>query len=306
MEECCTNQGFQSFVVKDKYNKEFIYYWICNNKNEFISKANGSTFLEISKNQITQIPLPLPTLSEQNKIAEFFSDIDTKIEKLTRKKELTEQYKKGAMQKIFSQEIRFKDENGKDYPDWEEKSLGDIIKLQGGYPFKSESYRTTGIPVIRISNISNNHNYIESDNIVYYEPIENDNTFSLKNGDLIIAMSGATTGKTSIFNLKEKGYLNQRVGLFKAISNDLYYPYLIQFIFSKKFSDQLTKRLVAGAQPNISPSDIESVEIQLPIFAEQKKIADFMIDLDTRIEHIDKELITLKEFKKGLLQGMFV
>jgi type I restriction enzyme S subunit len=140
MQECCTNQGFQSFVVKDRYNKEFIYYWICNNKNEFISKANGSTFLEISKNQITQIPLPLPTLSEQNKIAEFLTDIDTKIEKLTRKKELTEQYKKGAMQKIFSQKIRFKDENRKNYSDWEEKRLGDVAEIVMGQSPSSTSY----------------------------------------------------------------------------------------------------------------------------------------------------------------------
>jgi type I restriction enzyme S subunit len=135
---------------------------------------------------------------EQEKIALFLTSVDTKIEQLTKKEELLQQYKKSVMQKIFNQEIRFKDDDGSEFCEWEEKKLGDICKLQGGFAFKSEQFRKSGIPIIRISNISNINNYIDRENIVYYDAIPNDRNFSITNGDLIVAMSGATTGKASI------------------------------------------------------------------------------------------------------------
>ena len=87
-------------------------------------------------------------------------------------------------------------------------------------------------------------------------------------------MSGATTGKASIYNLNEKAYLNQRVGLFRANKDKLYYGYLVQFVFSKLFYRQLDTVLVAGAQPNISSKDIEDFKFNLPCLKEQIKIRE--------------------------------
>ncbi len=131
--ECTTNQGFQSFVVDmSKFSNEFLYYWLINNKNEFIRRANGSTYLEVSGREIRKIPILVPVLKEQQKIADFLSSIDTRIEQLEKKKALFEQYKKGLMQKLFSQEIRFRDDQGKEYPEWEKEPLGNIAKFSKG------------------------------------------------------------------------------------------------------------------------------------------------------------------------------
>ena len=283
---------------------KFIYSIFQRINWKLYNEASGVPSL--SKSTIEKIKIFIPSKHEQEKIASFLISIDTRIEQLTKKEQLLQQYKKSVMQKIFNQEIRFKDDDGSEFCEWEEKKLGDICKLQGGFAFKSEQFRKSGIPIIRISNISNINNYIDRENIVYYDAIPNDRNFSITNGDLIVAMSGATTGKASIYNLNEKAYLNQRVGLFRANKDKLYYGYLVQFVFSKLFYRQLDTVLVAGAQPNISSKDIEDFKFNLPCLKEQIKIANFLSSIDSKIEQVQQHLNSTKEFKKALLQQMFV
>jgi type I restriction enzyme S subunit len=260
----------------------------------------------ITKGDVLSLKITYPAKPEQQKIAAFLTAVDTKIEQLSNKKALLGEYKKGLMQQIFSQAIRFKADDGSDFPDWEEKKLGDVCKLQGGYAFKSAEFQKHGIPIIRISNISNNNDFIDNRNLVYYNEIKNSDKFIIKNGDLIVAMSGATTGKSSIYNLIEDAYLNQRVGLFKANNSLLDYGFLIQIVFSYIFATQLDSVLVAGAQPNVSSKDIEGFEISLPSKIEQNKIANFLSSIDSKIEQVGKQLDESKQFKKALLQQMFV
>ena len=283
---------------------KFIYSIFQRINWKLYNEASGVPSL--SKSTIEKIKIFIPSKHEQEKIASFLISIDTRIEQLTKKEQLLQQYKKSVMQKIFNQEIRFKDDDGSEFCEWEEKKLGNICKLQGGFAFKSEQFRKSGIPIIRISNISNINNYIDRENIVYYDAIPNDRNFSITNGDLIVAMSGATTGKASIYNLNEKAYLNQRVGLFRANKDKLYYGYLVQFVFSKLFYRQLDTVLVAGAQPNISSKDIEDFKFNLPCLKEQIKIANFLSSIDSKIEQVQQHLNSTKEFKKALLQQMFV
>ena len=295
-------------VSNENYNHQFILqtFKTQNFYRTAISKVNQSTIMDLQLQDIRKLSVFFPSKEEQEKIASFLISIDTKIEQLIKKEQLLQQYKKSVMQKIFNQEIRFKDDDGSEFCEWEEKKLGNICKLQGGFAFKSEQFRKSGIPIIRISNISNINNYIDRENIVYYDAIPNDRNFSITNGDLIVAMSGATTGKASIYNLNEKAYLNQRVGLFRANKDKLYYGYLVQFVFSKLFYRQLDTVLVAGAQPNISSKDIEDFKFNLPCLKEQIKIANFLSSIDSKIEQVQKQINSTKEFKKALLQQMFV
>jgi len=260
----------------------------------------------VRMSMITDMEIAFPSFPEQQKIASFLSAVDEKLQQLTKKKELLEEYKIGVMQKIFSQELRFKDANGNNYPDWEEKNLRDIIKLQGGNAFKSSQFKREGIPIIRISNISNKTKYLDLKKLVYYSEQKNDVNYIISKGDLLIAMSGATTGKSSISNFDVKAYLNQRVGLFKSKTTELEYGFLIQFVFSKIFLRQLDGVLVAGAQPNISSKDIENFKCELPQLKEQKKIANFLSSLDSKIDLVSTQIENTKAFKKGLLQQMFV
>ncbi|TVZ08649.1 type I restriction enzyme S subunit [Cellulophaga sp. RHA_52] len=274
-------------------------------RKQVMTIAQGTKVLGLATSRLGEINLFITSIPEQQKIASFLSDVDAKITQLTKKKDLLEQYKKGIMQKIFNQELRFKDDNGNEFPKWQEKKLGEVCKLQGGYAFKSNQFKKQGIPIIRISNISNNNNFIDSNNLVYYDDFDINENFILKKDDLIVAMSGATTGKSSIYNLEVKGFVNQRVGVFRP-QNNLLNKFLIQFVFSNEFIKQLDKVLVAGAQPNISSKDIETFIIPIPCLKEQTKIANFLSDIDIKIEALKTKIENSKTFKKGLLQQMFV
>ena len=294
-------------INHSQVTKKFLFIVLDNETAKMKAQsANGFALLHITKGTIENWKINLPTRQEQQKIAAFLTAVDSKIEQLSKKKALLGEYKKGLMQQIFSQAIRCKADDGSDFPDWEEKKLGDVCKLQGGYAFKSAEFQKHGIPIIRISNISNNNDFIDNRNLVYYNEIKNSDKFIIKNGDLIVAMSGATTGKSSIYNLIEDAYLNQRVGLFKANNSLLDYGFLIQIVFSYIFATQLDSVLVAGAQPNVSSKDIEGFEISLPSKIEQNKIANFLSSIDSKIEQVGKQLDESKQFKKALLQQMFV
>ncbi|MHB1665301.1 MAG: restriction endonuclease subunit S [bacterium] len=265
--------------------------------------AQGTKVLSISSKRMKEISLNIPALSEQQKIASFLTAVDKKIEIVTKKIEHLENYKKGLMQKLLTGEIRFPGFND----EWEEEKLGNFIKIQGGYAFKNKLFKEKGIPIIRISNLSIDGKYTNINNLVYYDKTKNDNNFLIKENDLLIAMSGATVGKVSVYNKKNIAYLNQRVGLFKLIKFDkLDYNYIVQYIFSIFFNNQLKSSLATSAQPNISSKDIEKLKIKLSSLPEQQKIASFLTAVDKKIELNKNKLENLKTYKKGLLQKMFV
>ena len=204
--------------------------------------------------------------------------------------------KNNEHKKLNVPNLRFPEFEG----EWEKCTLGNLIKVQGGYAFKSEKFQKTGIPIIRISNLPQNASFVELDDCVYYEKGKYD-SFEVHKGDLLIAMSGATTGKTAIYNSNTLAYLNQRVGLFKSTNGEcLYYPLLYAVVSTPVFRNQLATRLIAGAQPNISSSDIETIRISIPQNNEQKKIAHLLSLLDERIATQNKIINKLQSLIKGL------
>lgn len=304
--DSCIGRG----VCSIKGNK-FIYYYLESLKDKHVWErlSQGSTFESVNSNDIKNLNLKIPSNSTQNHIINFFTAIDTKIELLQKKHGEYIRFKQYLMQNIFAdksaEKLRFKDTENNLYPNWEFLHLKDIITLNGGYAFKSELFKDEGIPIIRISNISQDNSVVAND-LVYYDKLKNDHKFIIKKGELIIAMSGATTGKVAVYDFEQISYINQRVGLFKQISNKLYYPFLVQYSLSNSFKKELQKTLVAGAQPNISKKEIEEFKIDLPYYEEQKKIADLLHNIDLKINSIKKQTFEISEFKKSLLQQMFV
>ncbi|MEP5254332.1 MAG: restriction endonuclease subunit S [Winogradskyella arenosi] len=238
---------------------------------------------KINLGEIGLCKISYPTLPEQQKIAAFLTDIDDKITKLTKKKELLEQYKKGIMQKIFNQELRFKDENGNAFPKWVEKKLGEVAIKQS-------------------SNIS--ANTIE-DNVGEYK---------------IYGASGLL--KKIDFYREEEPYVSivkDGAGVGRTLLCDAYSSVLgtldiikpkkgvnLYFIYCLLNNLNFLKFITGSTIPHIYFKDYSTVKIKIPSLAEQTKIANFLSDIDLKIEALNTKIENSKSFKKGLLQKMFV
>ncbi|GAA9305567.1 hypothetical protein TH0274_18430 [Helicobacter pylori] len=290
-----TNQGFQSLIPLEKINNEFLYYLMLTLKNKLLKLASGSTFLEVSPNKIKNLLIPLPPLNEQSAIASILSALDNYLHALRALILKKESVKKALSFELLSQRKRLKGFNQA----WQRVRLGDICYLKNGFSFKSDLFKNMGIPIIRISNISSVDNCINTNDLVFYDPILIDNDYILKQGDLILAMSGATTGKSCLYNLNKIAYLNQRVGVFRA-KTSFCYDFLVQFVFSELFTSRLKLILTAGAQPNISSFDIEDFEILLPSLNEQSAIADILSALDKEIASLKNKKRQFENIKKAL------
>ena len=169
---------------------------------------------------------------------------------------------------------------------WAMCTLSNVCKIYSGFAFSSNDYRTEGIPLIRISNIKNNT--IDLSECVFIKSTIDDK-FIISRGDLLIAMSGATTGKMGIYENDNIAYLNQRVGNIKVLSDRLLLSeYRNLYMLSKV--DDILKIAYGGAQPNISASAIENLNIMLPPRSEQKRIVSKIEDLFGFINTIEESL----------------
>ena len=190
--------------------------------------------------------------------------------------------------------------------EWVVMPLSKAFRIQSGYAFKSELFtKNCGTPVVRISNLPMNDKYIDLSDCVYY-PVSIDvkEQFIIHKNDFLIAMSGATTGKSAIYNYDYEALLNQRVGVFRQISDKIDNQYLHIIMESQWFIFQLQYLLIAGAQPNISPSDVENMVFPIPSLSEQKAIAQVLTAADREIELAQQKLELLRQQKRGLMQQL--
>ncbi|MEK5288889.1 restriction endonuclease subunit S [Streptococcus sp. FSL R7-0212] len=271
-------------------------------------RAWGATISTITKEHLNDFIVGVPSIEEQQKIGSFFKQLDDTIALHQRKLDMLKEQKKGYLQKMFPK-------NGAKVPelrfagfadDWEERKLGEIAPLRGGFAFKSSNFRNSGVPIVRISNILSSGEV--GGDFAYYDEQNNDDKYILPDKSAVLAMSGATTGKVSILSQTddEKVYQNQRVGYFQSVDY-IDYGFISTIVRSELFMMQLESVLVAGAQPNVSSKEIDSFEFMIPkLIQEQQKIGSFFKQLDDTIALHQRKLDLLKEQKKGFLQKMFV
>lgn len=293
-------------TVKNNYDLNFVFNIF--QRIDWQKRDESTGVPSLSKVAINTIDVFISKISEQKQIGEFFQNVDSLINANQRKLDKLKNIKKACLEKMFPRkgstipEIRFKGFT----EEWEEKTLGEIAPLRGGFAFESSKYKNSGIPIIRISNIFANGT-INGDFVHYDEDID-DNGFSLEKGAVLLAMSGATTGKVAVLNNKscDKYYQNQRVGFFtKKIEVD--YSFVSTIVGSRWFIEQLRNVLVAGAQPNVSAKDIDSFMYLIPKDKkEQQQIGTFFKNLDNLIAKNEQQLEKLKNIKKACLEKMFV
>lgn len=310
--ECSTNQGFQSLITKSNVDNDFIYYLISTIKNEFLRRSSGSTFLEINKNEIKRMPINIPELSEQKKISNLFSAIDNKIEMLEKKCEYYQDFKKYLMQRIFSSsddKLRF------DFNDeWRIRILNEITFYQEGPGVRNYQYTKEGVKLLNVGNFVNNA--LELDNTDKY--ISNEEAygkykhFLVDEGDLLIACSGI---KAEYFDEKIAFAENKHLPLcmntstmrFKSLDeNTLNLRYLKYYFQTQSFKKQVFQVMTGSAQFNFGPTHLKYFKIPIPCLDEQIKIYQMFESIDIKILNIYREIMKVKEFKKGLLQQMFI
>jgi type I restriction enzyme, S subunit len=240
--------------------------------------------------------------------------IDEKIAQLTQKCKLLAQYKKGVMQKIFSQELRFKDDGDRDFPDWEEKELGKITNYTKGFAFKSEDYQLSGTRIVRVSDL--NSTTIKQDNqMVFIDPLKvvDFEQYKLNQGDIVITTVGSkpeliesAVGRGILIRRENEGLLNQNM-LKLNQSKDIESRFLFSQINSNCYIDHIKNIQRGNAnQSNITVKDLMKFQVFIPALQEQTKIANFLTSIDEKITEARTYLETVKQYKQGLLQQMFV
>lgn len=287
----------------NKCPEYFEYYFESGRLNKEIKAfaqegARNHGLLNISVSDFFNSSIVIPSLPEQWKIVKILSTQDKVIELKERLLEEKKKQKKYLMQNLLTGKIKLKGFTC----GWKKVNLSEITSLRGGYAFKSEYFIEKGVPVIKISNILDNG--IIGGNFSYYQEQLNDIQFLLPNNAILLAMSGATTGKVAILRNFEnkKIYQNQRVGYFKDLAK-VNYNFLSFVIKSQLFSLKIKNIIASGAQPNISSKDIDRFVFYIPKDKdEQKEIAKILLTADKEIELLQKQLEQEKQKKKALMQ----
>ena len=292
-------------ILTTNENGIFLAYYLSSaKKNDIAQLAQGNSVVHLYAKELATLKINYPSKEEQTKIAEFLSTVDNKISQLSRQLELLNQYKKGVMQKIFSQEIRFKNDNGEDFGEWEEVPLNQIaskvtVKNRGNKVTEVlTNSATQGIikqsdffdrEIVSESNI-NGYYVVEVDDFVYNPRIS------------VHAPVGPIKR-----NKITQGIMSPLYTVFRFKEGNL--DFLSYFFGTNFWHDYVKSVANSGARHdrmNITNSDFLEMPILLPSIQEQEKIAEFLTAIDERIDHTTAQLTYTKQWKKGLLQQMFV
>jgi len=251
-------------------------------RKQLILRGKTTTMTTIGQEDISTVVVSYPTKPEQTKIAAFLTSVDTKIEQLAKKQELLSEYKKGLMEKIFSQDILFKADDGSNFPDWEERRLGDVLSSISTRPHQVKSsniledgmYKVVDQGKKELAGYTNKKDkLLINDGVIVY----GDHTTIAKfiDYDFVVGADGVKLLTSNINNIK---YL-----YFNLVFNNV--------------EPEGYKRHF---------SILKNVILQIPSLQEQTKIANFLSSIDCKIKQVGKQLDESKQFKKALLQQMFV
>jgi type I restriction enzyme S subunit len=279
------------------------YFSLDANTNRYLRplvRKGAKNTLQISNSEFISAEIFAPAIPEQKRIASFFTVLDKKIAELKQKKNLLEQYKKGIMQKLFSEELRFKDENGKEFPKWVKKKLREIIEYKNGGSFENlvcddGKYFLITLNSLDIDGrIKPDHKRVD----------ETDN--SLKKGDLVMVLSdvahGFFLGLTDIVP-SDNYVLNQRMGALKP-KVEINTFYLKTYInYNQKY---FKLKGQGSSQKNLGKEDVLNFIVECPTIDEQNKISNFLTVIDEKISRTQNQMLQTQDYKKGLLQNMFI
>lgn len=302
-----TNQALAIVRLKNKENLNFVFLSLQSENMMKYIKDSISVGAQPNLNleQMGNYSFATPTLPEQQKIASFLTAIDTKINQLTRKKQLLEQYKKGVMQKIFNQELRFKDDKGEEFPEWEEKTLGEVserITRKNG--IENLNVLTISAQLGLISQLEFFNKSVSAKDISGYYLIHRDEFAYNKSYS-----AGYPMGAIKRLKKYDSGVVSTLYICFR-FNSSVSLEFMEQYFESGIHNKEIEKVAQEGARNhgllNIGLNDFFGTYIFLPSFPEQQKISSFLTAIDNKISQTTQQLQQTQTYKKGLLQQMFV
>lgn len=288
------NQKYLELVLKSE--KTFTY---------FQAEMSGGAMPALNFKIVGNLDITYSSIQEQTKIASFLSNVDEKISQLTQKHELLSQYKQGMMQKLFSQQIRFKADDGSEFGAWKHCKLKDVLisyRLGGNY---SNAEMVTSYPLIKMGNLGRGSinldkiEYIPEDQIIDPEDLikKNDLFFNTRNTLDLVGKVALWRGELPI------AYYNSNL-LRLDFENNIFMNYL----FNEQKTLEKLKAIASGTTSvaAIYTKDLLKINLEIPCLEEQNKIASFLSSIDQKIEVVAQQIEQAKTWKKGLLQQMFV
>jgi len=294
------NQNLLVLRALEGYSPSFIYSFLKRERYHYfitsIQRGNANQS-NITVSDLMDFSISYPDTEEQQKIASFLSSVDNKISQLEKKKTLLETYKRGIMQKIFSQELRFKDESGQEFPDWSFE--------KGNTLFSSITNKNhnSDLPILAISQ---EFGAVPRDMIDYSINVSIKSVSSYKvveKGNFIISLRSFQGG---IEYSRYKGICSPAYIILKANVN-IVDGFFKEYFKTHNYIQQLNSKLEGIRDGKmISYKYFSEIELPYPSILEQQKIASFLLSIDKKIEITSTQLEKTREFKKGLLQQMFV
>ena len=303
------NATFGGFVIrgrpKVKFDPIYFNYLLKTQaiRKEITDRSGGSTRFNVGQNTLSEVPIFVSnSLAEQEKIASFLGAVDTRLNQLRRKREHLQTYKRGVMQKIFSQKIRFPQPDGSPFPAWERKKLGELGEVIAGLTYSPSDVEKEGLLVLRSSNVQDGK--LAFDDCVFVNTVVNSKSLSRESDILICVRNGSTNliGKNALI---PKNIPPSTHGAFMVIFRSNRNSFIFQLFQTDMYKRQVYQDL--GARINSINSDrLRKYRFLIPCIEEQEKIANFLTTLDRKIETLSRQIDQTEQFKKGLLQKMFV
>ncbi len=292
--------------LKEDIDKEFIFQIFKKDvKNYVLNSSIGSDQPFISTTDLYKHKLCIPLKEEQTKIASFLSAVDEKINQLTQKHELLSQYKQGMMQKLFSQQLRFKADDGSEFGEWEEVRLGNLVDLTSGFAFKSDFFSEDGNKLITPKNFTTTGKANFTDTNTKWTTEISDKKYICRPNDLLVLLTDLTQscellGKPILLSQDDGNVLlNQRI--VKIIPNrKLEKPFLLYLLLTDDFHELIVSTASGTTVKHSSNKVLQSFHFYLPCLEEQTKIANFLSAIDQKIEVVAHQIEQAKQWKKGL------
>ena len=282
--DATTNQACAAIKLQSNYDTQFIFQNLMSRYEEIRDLSNDGGQKNLSAGIIKEIEVYYPEKTEQIKIASFLSVVDEKISQLTQKHALLSQYKQGMMQKLFSQQIRFKADDGSEFGEWEETELGKHCQIKTG-KLDANAMRPNG--EFRFYTCAKEFYLIDE--------------YAFDTEALLISGNGANVGYIHYYKGKFNAY--QRTYVLDQWQQNIIF---IQYFLEQFLKERIYGEKKEGNTPYIVLSTLSEMPLLLPCLAEQTKIANFLSAIDQKIEVVAQQIEQAKLWKKGLLQQMFV